>query len=143
MKLRIAVAAMAVVSLAAAPSALAKGTVYSTGNSNELQSKTILGRRHAWASHDRAHDGAVTPRGIAITPNGQFLYMTTAGANVLGFNIRGHFRHRFPGSPYNVTDTGGYGLAVNPSGTFVYTSEPERRRGLGLDLLDQQLAPAR
>lgn len=105
--------------LALAPGAGAKGTAYSTGNSNELQSKPIAADGTLGAA-SVVPTGAVTPRGIAITPNGQYLYMTSAGANVLGFNITGT-PSQVSGSPYNVTDTGGYGLAISPNGQFLFT----------------------
>jgi 6-phosphogluconolactonase len=106
--------------LALAPAAQAKGTVYSTGNSNELQAKPIAADGSLGAA-STTPTGMVTPRGIAITPNAQFLYMTTAGSNVLGFNIAGAAPAQVTGSPYNVTDTGGYGLAISPNGQFLYT----------------------
>ena len=112
--------ACCVASLALAPSAMAKGTVYSTGNSNELQAKAIAADGSLEAA-TVTPTGAVTPRGIAITPDARHLYMTTAGANVLGFSIGGATVAQVPGSPYNVTDTGGYGLAISPGGQFLYT----------------------
>jgi 6-phosphogluconolactonase (cycloisomerase 2 family) len=112
--------ATALAALALAPAAQAKGTIYSTGNSNELQAKPIADNGSLGAA-TTTPTGMVTPRGIAITPDGDYLYMTTAGANVLGFRIGGNTVSQVPGSPYNVTDTGGYGLAITPDGERLYT----------------------
>ena len=119
-RIGIALTGMLAASLALAPAAMAKGTVYSTGNSNELQAKPIAADGSLGAA-TVTPTGAVTPRGIAITPDARHLYMTSAGANVLGFSIGGATVAPVPGSPYNVTDTGGYGLAISPGGQFLYT----------------------
>jgi 6-phosphogluconolactonase len=107
--------------LALAPAAQAKGTVYSTGNSNELQAKPIAADGALGTGTAFPTGSAVTPRAIAITPNAQFLYMTTTSNNFLGFNIAGATPTQVAGSPYNVTDNFGLGLAITPNGQFVYS----------------------
>jgi 6-phosphogluconolactonase len=123
------IAAMTVLAaLALAPAAQAKGTVFSTGNSNELQSKPIAADGTLGAA-STVPTGMVTPRTISITPNGRFLYMSTAGANVLGWDISGATPTQVPGSPYNVTDTFGYSSAITPDGRFLYVGLQNGQNG--------------
>ena len=113
----IAVAVLATLGLAA--SAQAKGVAFVTGNGN-LVDPEIIGGDGGLTPGTAVPTGMITARGIAVTPDAKHVYTTGAGGFVAGFNNADGTLTPVTDSPYNVTDTGGYGIAITPDGRFLY-----------------------
>jgi len=68
--------------------------------------------------------GGTTPNGLAITPNGQFLYVSNGGSsNVTAFSINGTSGElaAVTGSPFAAGTTPS-GITVEPNGRFLYAA---------------------
>ena len=114
-------AAAAFVGLAVLP-AQASAFLFVTG-SNNLVDVYSIGTDAGLTVADSEPTGAITPRSVAVTPDGKFVYVSSANTFVAGFEVgpTGALT-ALAGSPFTKLSTDAQGLAIGPDGKFLYVA---------------------